>query len=379
MEEFNLEQFLDQYDDTDNTPIEEDVIPTPVDPPKEDLVEPEEVDIIDTEEEEEEEEDIIESIPVKEEDSKTPTPTEVNTGDKSDDVNIYQQYYDLLSNNEYLSVSDDFKFDGTAEGLASAIEQSKVNMQKNVASAIMQKLPEDFKPLFRYALSGGKDIKKYLDTFKDVDIADIELEGNVQNQKYVIKEYFKRTSPYSDERIDRIVDRLQVAGELESEASKALEDLTKIGEEERLSLITKAEAKTAQEEQERLQFKKTINIEIDSGKLIPKARKGKVKAFIFNVQKYQDGEDTQFNKTLRTIASNPEHVVQLADLLLDYDSKTGFNLKRFTKKAATKAASNLKEQLESMASNNRNNISAGSVADSTIKDFDFEAFLAEDF
>jgi len=59
-------------------------------------------------------------------------------------------------------------------------------------------------------------------------------------------------------------------------------------------------------------------------------RKKSVRAYMFNMSQKDDGINTDYNRTLNAIASNPLHKAQLADLLLDaYDPKKGFNLERF--------------------------------------------------
>lgn len=309
----------------------------------------------------------------------TPTNQQNEDTDPSDD-SIYNQYYNILRDNEFLLTSDDFKFDGTPESLAEAIEQSKQNLRLKTAETVMGELPEDFKPLFEYAINGGTDLKAYLDTYKEVDLKDLEVKGKPENQRRVLTEYFKRTSNYTDDKISRMIDSLHATGHLESEAETALSELKDIGEEERTRLIEEQKARTEQEIAENKKFRENITKKISESEYIQDLRKSKVKAFLFNIQEFEGGnKETQFNRVLKNIASNPEHLVQMADLLLDYDNKKGFTLDRFTRRAATKGAKTLKDQLQSIT-NNRNNINEGTAVTVTnTQDFPWDAFLEQDF
>lgn len=64
-----------------------------------------------------------------------------------------------------------------------------------------------------------------------------------------------------------------------------------------------------------------------------------------------DGESTmtQFQRAMSQITNNPEHLVQLADILADYNPKKGFSFERRDKQLQTGAARTFREILHSKA------------------------------
>jgi hypothetical protein len=57
-------------------------------------------------------------------------------------------------------------------------------------------------------------------------------------------------------------------------------------------------------------------------------------------------ETTEFNLILNQVQTNPEHIIQLTSLLLDYDPSKGFNFdKVLSKKENTKAVKSFRQKL----------------------------------
>lgn len=328
-----------------------------------------------TEEDEEEDEEIEETTEEagvgevteteqKEVKSQKKVSEEISTTSESTDSDpaesSFKSYYDLLNDTGLLFVNEDFEFDGTAEGLEQALLQTRENLPKEAYKAFWEKLPDEWKPALKYALSGGTDVAKYLQTFESKKLEDLNIEESIDDQKEVLKMFYKKTTKYDDSKINKFIDRLVAMGDLEEEAVQALEDLRGIEQEERLELAAQQEAANAAALKEWQDRRSALQSIIESSNSIEQERKGKVKAYLFNELKHGNNDSsTQFDMTLRTIAQNPEHLVQLADLLLDsYDSKNGFNMERFTQKNASKVVKSVKQRLEAL-NNNKINLQGG--------------------
>lgn len=147
-----------------------------------------------------------------------------------------------------------------------------------------------------------------------------------------------------------MIDRYEELGTIEAEALDALEVLTeeKARKKEELVANAKAEREAAQAtiEKERAAIGSAID-----GFLDDKARASSMKAFLFNPVKDEQGTTTKFNQVIQSISSNPQHLAQLVDILLEYDPKAGIKLTKLekqVKKAGVQSFKDLvREKLES--------------------------------
>ena len=277
--------------------------------------------------------------------------TPAETDDEPDAANVYSSYYELLQENGLVFTDEEFEFDGSAEALATAIEQTKKNLNSAVAAALYEKLPEEFKPVLTYALNGGQNINEFLSVVasaSDIDTLDVNTPAG---QKAILARYYAETTPFDEAKIQKLVQKSELAETLEDDAQEALETLQELKTKKANELIEQQEQAQVESERVAEEQRKQIQSLIDEAEFIKTNRKGKVKAFIFNALTNSQGQqDTQFRSTIAQIASNPEHLVQLADLLLDYDPKTGISLERFKSAAQSSATKSLKEKLEEAAS-----------------------------
>lgn len=289
----------------------------------------------------------------------------------------YKEYYGILQESGLLFPNDDFEFTGSSESLAEALKQTSANLQKSVFTAFWEKLPEEWRPALQYALNGGVDVEAYLNTFKSVELDKLNIKGSTEDQRKILREYYKVTNPkYDDSKINKLIDRLEVLGEMEEEATSALEDLKEIEQDQRKELAFKQEKFLQEQEQANRAKRDSIATVIDSSNIADN-RKGKVKAYIFNL--IQDNQDstptTQFNKAIENMYSKDEHLVQLADFLLDsYDPVKGFNFERYIKKGVTSSNKTIKEKLESLKTKTSVTGSASKISNG---DFNWDLFLAQ--
>lgn len=274
--------------------------------------------------------------------------------------------FELLKEYGVVSLPDDFKFDGTAESFEKALEITKENLKEQTARNLWETLPEDFKPLLQYALAGGKDLQSYLEVHTQPDYSEIDL-SDPNNQRQVMYDYWALTSNYSPEKINRMIDALDKAGDLESEALETAQELKDIIEERKEQLIQ--EATLAEENEKKLIQEQTTKITevIQALPNVDKTRKSRLQTFMFTPVKYEEGYSTGLNRTIQQVTSNPEHFVQLADLLADYNPDKGFSFERLKTQIETQKNKNFKDIIDKLESKSK---VKGTPAKQIKEDFD---------
>lgn len=307
-------------------------------------------------EDDEEEEDPIENPFGDDDDSisdpePAPTPEVDDPNPDPEDENkptsIYDQFYSVLTSEGILSAPDDFEFDGTPEKLQEVLDYTKQELSMSIAKGLWERLPEDFRSILDYGLAGGTDLNELLKSRQELSLDQVDLD-NTSHQREVMRKYFKETTKYDEDRIERMIDKLDTVGTLQEDAAEALDDLRDIITQKEKEAIEQQELRRKQQMEQAQQVRQRMFEVVDETPYIPDNRKGKVKAFLFNPVTRNQVQDTDFNRALNSIYTNPEHLVQLADLLYDYDPKKGLNLERFKKAQKSTAAKKLKEKLESI-------------------------------
>lgn len=308
-----------------------------------------------SEEEDEEEEDPIEN-PFEDDDDSISDPEPASTPEVNEDqdpkddskpTSIYDQFYSVLTSEGILSTPEDFEFDGTPEKLQEVLDYTKQELSMSIAKGLWEKLPEDFRSILDYGLAGGTDLNELLKSRQELSLDQVDLD-NTSHQREVMRKYFKETTKYDEDRIERMIDKLDTVGTLQEDAAEALDDLRDIITQREQELVKQQELARKQQMEQAQQVRQRMFEVVDETPYIPDSRKGKVKAFLFNPVTRNQVQDTDFNRALNSIYTNPEHLVQLADLLYDYDPKKGLNLERFKKAQKSTAAKKLKEKLESI-------------------------------
>lgn len=281
----------------------------------------------------------------------------------------YTPYFEVLKESGALVLPEDFEFDGTEDALAKAIETSNALVRDNTLAAIWQALPEDFRPLLQYGLNGGQSVEEYMSVYTD-SVSKLSVE-TPEDQKKVIYQYLKTTSKHPEDRINRIVSRYEDEDILKETAEEFLLELKEIQEERKIELAEQAKLESLARKQKAEETVEGINssiaaIEADS------SRKNKLRAFFFNEVELDNKKATEFDLVINSIKNNPSHLVQLADILLEYSSKDGFNMERFTKKGETKASKIFEKLLEQKT--DPKNKSKGAPAGPLVDDFNWDEF-----
>lgn len=250
-------------------------------------------------------------------------------------------YFNYLKEVKVLDIPEDFEFKKDADSIQEALELTRRNMTAKVAQQIWNALPEDFKPLFQYGLSGGKNLKEYLDATAVIDVDDLELSDEI-SQKAVIRSYYKLVNPkLSEDQVEKRIERLVEIADLEEEANDAIDYLKNYKKEQQQTLIQRAQ----QQEQQRIEQAKreleTYSKLIEKDEEFDVNRKNRIKSFLFTPV----NNSTAFENALDAIYENPQHKIQLANILADYDPKTGFNLDKLQKKITNKVTRSVKDLL----------------------------------
>jgi hypothetical protein len=262
-----------------------------------------------------------------------------------DDGEIPKAYYEFLQKNNVLFVDDEFKFDGTPESLETALTKTKENLAVQAINALWTKLSPEFQAALKYNLDGGTDFGKFAETYgKPTDLSKYDLK-KIEDQKAVVAQYYKLTSNYTDERINKFINKLIETEDLYDEAEEAADYIKKHEDAQRAKLLEETEKNRFAREKAQEEWRNSV---VDTMKElgIPDARKSKVQAFLLNPVQKGNVVSTDFERTLTAIFSNPQHYVQLADLLYNYDPKKGLDLSRFVDKNKTQSTSKFQQELE---------------------------------
>lgn len=285
-----------------------------------------------------------------------------------------KDYFDFLKSNNLIIVGDDFEFDGTPEKLQEAHDKTIEVYKESAYTAIMSALPENLQDLLQYALSGGDDYDQFLNKDKSFDTESQE------GQEAVIRFFYKNTANWDDRKIDRYIAKLD-EDELLEEALDLNAQIEVAQSEARKAAVQAEEDNKKKAIESHKAFQANIAQTIDKAGYIEQSRKSNIKNFMFNPVRRSDGQLTEYQRTLQSIQSNPDHLAQLADLLFDYDKDKGISYTRFEKSAKTTLTKDLKRQLESSTSSKVHGINIPSRANlkasqaNRNEEIDWKAFL----
>lgn len=248
---------------------------------------------------------------------------------------------------EGIEVPEDFDWNNP-EANEEYLSIVRKQFAQQAQESLLKSLPEEYRNAMRYALTTGKPLQDYVSLYNETDINldGVDLEDSM-HQEAVVRTYLRKTTSFSNERIDREVNKLKKLELLDEEAKSSFLDLKDIVEEEKKQLDQQLREAEKQREEKLQERKKLFHELVDSKDDIQETRKGKVKAFLTNLQ-WSKGQQpsTMFDRTIRKVFQKPEHVVQLADLLMDYSEEDGFNYERFVKKASTEATTKVKKEID---------------------------------
>lgn len=280
----------------------------------------------------------------------TPEPQEpavdeptVDIADESSvDSDALLAHYDFLTSVGILQEEEEFE--PTMENFTKVVDKTKASLREEAYQTIVSSLPPDFLPMLEFAMTSPQaSIQDYLNLeATNVDLSSLDL-TKTEDQKLAIRMYYEQTSSHPSDRIDRMIARLE-DDELGAEAADAVVALKAHLDQQKEALVAKAKADEAALKAKQEQQQQEITTQVD--KLITGPRAKQVQNFILAPIKAEDKITTRLNYTLQNIFKNPAHLVQLTDLLLDYDQNKGLTSTRLEQKVASNTANNLRKLVD---------------------------------
>lgn len=255
-------------------------------------------------------------------------------------------YYETLKEQGLIKVEDDYEFDGTSETFNELIEESKTEIVRDGLAEWFDNLQPDFQEVIRYALSGGQSMKDFVNSYKNIEDYSALDTTDEDHQLKLIRDYYKLTTNFDDKKIKRFIDAIEDSGDLEVEAIDAQNYLQDYQSNQRKALEEQQRQQKEAELEKAKEQRDALDEAIQSSSVVQGRRKNSIRAFLFNPIKRGSQTETDFNRKFNAIASNPEHMVMLADLLYDYSPEKGFNFSRYESKGKNKAAKDIKKALD---------------------------------
>jgi type II secretory pathway pseudopilin PulG len=210
----------------------------------------------------------------------------------------------------------------------------------------LNQLQPDFQEVIRYAINGGQSMKDFVNSFKSIEDYSSYDTSEEEHQLRLINDYYKLTTNFDDNKIQKFIDAIQDSGDLETEAIDAQNYLLDYEKNRRQALEEQQRQQREAAEEAQRQQREALDEAIQKSSDVQGRRKNSIRAFLFNPIKRGSNVDTDFNRKFNAIASNPEHMVLLADLLYDYSPEKGFNFSRYESKGKNKAAKDIKKALD---------------------------------
>ena len=136
-------------------------------------------------------------------------------------VNVYSSLAEVVLDELGIEFQKDFLTSESPEGLAELIKNViKANSEPEFAS-------KEVEDLNKFIASGGKfqDFVKSINNELDIDSLDLT---KLQNQKLVVEKFYKETTKFSDEKIERLIQRSIEDEDFEEEVKEAAEKLREI-------------------------------------------------------------------------------------------------------------------------------------------------------
>ena len=278
------------------------------------------------------EEDTLEEEPTKK--SKTKVVEENDTEDDDDDIepssNIDNSgsdeseaitaFFDTLSEKlGWDDVEDDEK-PKTAEDLVEYFrEVIEDNSKPDFAS-------EEIEQLDKFVRNGG-NLKDYFQLDADIDIDEINIEGDEVAQKAVVRMLLKEKG-FNSNQIEKKINKYEDAGLLEDEAQDAIEDLKEIREEKKKQLLAAQEKRAKDVKRQQQEFFDNVLNEIKGmdniyGISVPEKDKKALLEYIFKpnsrgVTKYQE----DYAKSLKNLITSAYFTMK-GDSIINIAKKEG--------------------------------------------------------
>lgn len=203
------------------------------------------------------------------------------------------------------------KFDGSAESLLEAQRQYDLERFESFKESTLD-------PRVKWLqdnLEQGVPLVKLLELdeqkFTLENITEETLSESEDVQKNILKNYYKETTNFGDDKINKIIERLETLGELETESKSSLEELKGILQQKEQAQIEQAkqERLNAQEQQKKAleDFQKTLDKtqEIIPGIKVSDLLKDRIKQTLTTPVAIDQQTGMPLNKIAKARAENP--------------------------------------------------------------------------
>jgi len=273
-------------------------------------------------------------------------------------------YFKLLVEEGLFESSDSEKWDGSTEGLIN-LQHEKINNWKEQYKA------ETLDPRVKWLqdnLEEGVPFEKLLEIDRQEvgleNITEEVLSENTDLQKTIAKQYYKETTRFSDDRINKEIQRLEDSGDLETESKTFSTELKDIVAQKKQLTLEQArqerEASIKEQEEVLKNFKETLNKteELVPGMKITNVMKDKIYNTLTTVVEIDKNSGTPLNKIAKARMENPlEFEMKLAYL---FELTDGFkqwdNLIKTGKKQAYKDFESAASNIDATQTSSKQNI-----------------------
>lgn len=245
-----------------------------------------------------------------------------------EDDNPLSIWYNYFTERGILKPSE--KTPETEEEFMGMFENLREELAEEVKEQLWNALPsQEMKDLLEYGLSGGSNIDEFKQTYQDkpVEVEDVD-DLSIDQKKGIINRFFKMTTDLSDDEINEIIEGYEDTDKLDDKAKSAVSKINDKINEQREEF--KAKQKKAEEEQRKaaketreLLMTKIEKEESIRGYKLSKKEREKLKPFIFQPVKLDDGTVmSMFNYKYEEAIRDPEKFLALSIFLMN-DASVG--------------------------------------------------------
>lgn len=227
----------------------------------------------------------------------------------------------------------------SVDDIVSAIEKAQKTYAEQQLEQFFSSLPDDVAYAVQYALTTGGNLSDFYRLYASMPTPPTDE----QSKKQVVAQYLQATTNFSPNKIEKVIEALE-DDELEEEAQKAYEALVN----SQKAYVEQLREERLQRQQQMAQYYRqqleSIKQAIETSSYHPH-KKQKLERFIFEPKKTAEGVKTHFQLVLEQIASKPQHLIELADILTNYSSDRGFDLSSWERKAQSNVVARIKGSL----------------------------------
>lgn len=296
-----------------------------------------------------------------------------NTESTEEVDNTLSVMFNFLKEKRALYLPDDYEFDGSEEAFEKALNTSRELSEKTTFEGLLQALPEDYRDTIIFGLQTGRPLNEFLEYTKSFNLESLDLNQH-SDQVRLLQRYYTQVAQFNPDRASKLIETLEKTGELQSAALEYYEEIKNLEHTRAQELILEEQNRREANARKAYENRTRLTNAIDSTPIINDSRRNTVKAFLFNEVARGNEIDTMYNRTLKSIQNNPEHIAQLADILLDYDPNKGIVLDRFNNQVKSNTVKSIKQQLQEARSNVKPNIS-GNPSVPKGNNFDWDSYL----